>query len=241
MAPALTLAIPYYNAPRMLERQLEEFRRYPSDVRLHIVDDGSDVPPDLSACPIPHRHWRIDGDEPWRHHVARNIAMRDARGLCLVTDMDHVLPATAALAIVRWCHLFDQGEAYRPRRIWPDGTDTKKRHPNSYLIHADDYWAAGGYDEHVAGYYGTDAAFSRQLKRAGVTICDLESIPIIWHEGIVDDACASLPRKGSIYHARKHPAIRKRVSRAPTPELGDVFRFPYRLMEDTTDGDDAAD
>jgi len=238
MAPALTLAIPYYNAPRMLERQLEEFERYPSGVRLHIVDDGSEHAPDLSGCPIPHRHWRIDGDEPWRHHVARNIAMRDARGLCLVTDMDHVLPALYAAAIVRRLSLFKRGQAYRARRIWPNGTDVGKRHPNSYFIDAHDYWAAGGYDEQVAGYYGTDAAFARQLRRAGITIRDLDSIALMWHEGVVDDACASLPRKGSTYHARQHPAIRARVSRAPKPEPSDVFRYPYRMIEDTTDEDD---
>lgn len=225
----LTLALAYYEAPRMLEQHLEAFRAYPPGIRLVLVDDGSPRnPADLSGCPIPYEQWRVTEDRMWHQHAARNLAMSRCRGPVMLTDMDHLLaPADAHAALHTRLPI---GRALRPRRVWPDGSPRGKVHPNSYLIHAADYWRAGGYDESMCGYYGTDSKLKRQLQKAGVAVQDTEAFALTLYEGIVADACVDMPRKGTELHARNVPELANRCNeREPTPATS-RFLFPYEYV-----------
>lgn len=230
VADMMTLAMTYYEAPQMLREHLAAWRDYPPGIRLVLVDDGSQrAPADLSACPIPYEHWRITEDWPWNQNAARNLAMSRASGKTLVTDMDHLLTAAQAHAAVH--ARLKVGEALRPERVWPSGEPTGKRHPNTYLLHAEDYWAAGGYDETLCGYYGTDAKFRRQLQRAGVAIRDTDAFALTLYEGVIDDACADLPRKGSRYHARQRAETWQQLRDATPTAAANRFLFAYEYID----------
>lgn len=223
----MNLVMSYYNNPDMLEVHKQAWAEYRQPCELILVDDGSAEPPDLSDCPIPYQHFRVLEDRPWHQNGARNLGMWHARGWCLLTDMDHVLTAENLAAI----HAMDRvhGRAYRPRRIWPDGTDRDKRHPNSYLIHATDYWRAGGYDERWCGYYGTDATFRRQLNASGVRIANADAFSLVLYEGVIEDAnTRGLGRKGSAYHSAKYPKVRKAMKQGGRPKQW--LNFPWERI-----------
>lgn len=223
----MQLVISYYNNPAMLAHHKREWARYRHDCELILVDDGSATPPDLSDCPIPYRHFRVLEDRPWHQNGARNLGMWHARGWCVLTDMDHVLTAEnlAALHAMEKVH----GHAYRPRRVWPDGTDREKRHPNSYVIHATDYWQAGGYDERWCGYYGTDATFRRRLKDSGIRITDTDAADLVLYEGVIDDAITrGLGRKNTAYHSARYPKVRAAMKRGGFPKAW--LQFPWERV-----------
>lgn len=204
VARMLTVVLTYYEAPNMLAQHLACMQGYPDNVRLVLVDDGSQQhPADLSACPIPYEHWRIHEDRPWHQHAARNLGMSVAHGLCLLTDIDHVLKADQARKAIAATPR--RGVALCPQREWPDGAPRGKTHPNSYLLHAADYWAAGGYDERLCGYYGTDARFRRQLLRHAASTQTTNAFTLTLYEGVIADACAPFERKQSRYHVRQYP------------------------------------
>lgn len=225
----ITLALTYYEAPRMLAEHMRAFEAFPPGVRLVLVDDGSTTAPaDLNGCAVPYELWRMTEDRPWHQNAARNIAMHRSHGPTILTDIDHLLTPAAARAALA-AH-WPKGVAYRPRRIWPDGTDRDKRHPNSYIINPGDYWAAGGYDETFCGYYGTDAGFRRQLANAGVTVRNTDALDLTLYESVIEDATADLPRKGSRYHARGYAAIRRRLTAGEIPGNEQRFLCPFELV-----------
>lgn len=212
----MQLVMAYYDNPHMLAIHKREWARYENAIELILVDDGSRKPAYLADCPIPYQHYRVLEDRPWHQNGARNLAMWHAEGWCLVTDMDHLLDAESLsrLAAMRP----ERGRAYRPLRLWPDGTDRQKRHPNTYLVHVDDYWTAGGYDERWCGYYGTDATFRRALRAAGVRIVDTDTFHVKLYEGIVDDAITrGLGRKNTKYHSARHPRVRAAMKKGERP------------------------
>jgi len=230
VAAMITLALTYYESPAMLAKHLEAFAAYPPGFRVVVVDDGSEeAPANMRDCPIPFELWRMRENRPWHQDAARNVAMLRADGVTLLTDIDHVLaPADAeAMAACDW----PEGTAYRPLRRWPGGGDTGKRHPNSFVMNPADFWAAGGYDERNCGHYGTDGGFRRQLERARVALRSTDVFALTLYEGIIDDATADLPRKGTVYHAREHLGVRRRLTAGAIPGNEQRFLFPYDLVD----------
>ena len=220
----MQLVMPYYNNPRMLEEHKAEWAQYRHPCEVILIDDGSREPPVMRDCPLPYRHFRVLEDRPWNQNGARNLGMWFASSWCLLTDMDHLLTASAfdALMSVRW----PRGTAWRPNRIWPNGEERGKRHPNSYVIHRDDFWKAGGYDERWCGYYGTDATFRRQLAKYGTEVRDTDVFALTLYEGVIEDAIThGLGRKGTEYHARSHPELRHEMREPRRPHQW--LQFPW--------------
>src|SRR5688572_26515133 len=121
----LSLVMPFYLNRSMLEVQFAEWTRWSAtakaQIEVVIVDDGSpdpaaDVPrpdglPELSI-------YRVTEDRPWHQHAARNLGAFVARApWLLLTDMDHVLTAEAADALLKRLHELDPGTAYFLHRV----------------------------------------------------------------------------------------------------------------------------
>jgi hypothetical protein len=216
----ITIVMAYYNNPTMLEKHLEEWAKYPKGFQAIIVDDGSRQPalPVLKGKqPIPIQLYRVLKDKPWNQNGARNLAMAHAEGWCLLTDMDHLLTADEARKIK--IEDYHKDRAYKPLRVKPDGSEYK-RHPNTYLMHRDLYWACGGYDEDFCGYYGTDATFRRQLG-SNITETDSFALTLYGREVIHDASTRTLGRKKSKYHVSNNPRLvsKRKYGGEPIPPL----------------------
>lgn len=169
-AKHVTLIYPYYENPRFLGYQLERWAALSNFLRPHlsaiIVDDGS--PGEAAQAvlterfhPVPIRLYRIGPDVRWNWLAARNIGAHHApEGWCLFTDMDHVAPEETLAALVYGEH--GAGIIYRFSRREHDGKEIHP-HPNSFFITRAMFWKAGGYDEALSGYYGTDGDMRRRL------------------------------------------------------------------------------
>lgn len=178
----ISLVIPFYLNRSMLELQYGEWQRWSpkakAQIEIIIVDDGSPDP--AASVPFPGvagtlpelSIYRIIEDRPWHQHAARNLGAHVAKGpWLLLTDMDHMLCAEHADALIKRLGDLDPSTAYFLNRVEADTGSltlaadgkTPKPHPNSFVMTRDLYWQAGGYDEDFCGIYGTDGLFKARL------------------------------------------------------------------------------
>lgn len=173
---AFTLVMAYYENPVMLHEHAKAwYRTLPPEIAraLHvvIVDDGSPTKP---AAPIARaidwsflgsfQLWRMGVDVRWNQDACRNVGVREApTKWVLLTDMDHVVPFHT------WSRLMvgklSKGMVYRFSRLSMPDLSPYKLHPNTWALTRDMYWAVGGYDEALAGNYGTDGDFLVRVRR----------------------------------------------------------------------------
>lgn len=164
---AITLIYPYYRNPQFLQKQIQHWHRYASELKAYvsaiIIDDGSPEPAAMTLrCipqPFPLRLFRIEVDVRWNWLAARNIGMHHASGWCVLTDMDHVVPQETVAALVYGKH--DEAVIYRFSRREADGRAIHP-HPNSMFMTREMFWQVGGYDEALSGHYGTDGDWRRR-------------------------------------------------------------------------------
>ena len=185
---AVTLILPYYRNPHMLQRQLQEWSGYPRNLRVVIVDDGSPEP----ALPIVRRFlgdsvaeprdnlelYRILVDIPWNRGGARNLGAHVCHTAWFIqADIDHVLPLETFPALLKAPLL--RKRAYRFPRFRVGAADaTRKKdaidptakfgpirpHVDSYLIHRHLWDKVGGYDERFSGHLGGGNEFLKRLE-----------------------------------------------------------------------------
>jgi hypothetical protein len=163
----VTVCMPYFDNPSMLERQAEVFRDYPKNwpVRWIVVDDCS---PRWPATPkevgFPMELFRITVPIRWGQDVARNAAAHEAPDGCwlLLTDIDHLIPAETMQRVL--FEPLDKGMIYKFSRVSAPAMSEYKVHPNSWCLTKSCYWRLGGYDERFAGWYGTDSDFRDRVQ-----------------------------------------------------------------------------
>jgi len=229
----ITLVYPYYNNGGMLERQLAVWRQYPNPEQWSVilVDDGSQADPalpHLSPCGIDLSLYRVMVDIPWNQHGAKNLAMKHSQGWCVLSDIDHVLDVDSAAQVQRLLPDLRRGQTYWFNRRLTNGA--KLRHaPNIWLMHADDYWKGGGYDEAFAGYYGTDKAFRNALEKAlgRPEILPIE-MTVYVPEDQADASTRGLGRQGTSQFVSSNPALMERMRKAPRPTS--YLNFPWERV-----------
>ena len=211
----------YYENGGMLRRHFDEWSRYTDkdQWRVVLVDDCSKHDPALPYIRdvgIEVELYRITTDRPWNQNGARNLGMTHVNGWALLTDMDHML--TAGMADRLQTLKLSPRSYYRPARIrYVDG-QSYKRHPNTYILHSDAYWKAGGYDERYCGYYGTDSTFRKALEQTHRQPIDLDiSLTLFGREVQSDASTRDLGRKGTEYHLRSLPHKGRELK--PVPQL----------------------
>lgn len=174
----ISLIIPYYDNPQMLEHQFGLWRSLAADIQaalsVVVVDDGS---PRWPLSTQHHRYpawsfvdmYRIKVDVRWNWIAARNLGAKQARSDWLfMTDIDHFVPETTWISLLT--RKLDERSAYRFARrdavsLLPLQTvPAPKIHPNTWLMHRDLFNRAGGYDERFSGYYGSDGEFRDRIR-----------------------------------------------------------------------------
>lgn len=215
----VTLVVPYYQNALFLETQAAIWRTYPSEASIVLVDDGSPEPAKLPSGLDRVRLFRIDQDVPWNWLAARNIgAHHAADGWLLLTDMDHVVPLDTMRAVIHGQH--DPSVVYGFSRREHTGAEIPP-HSASFLMTRDMFWKIGGYDEALAGHYGSDGVYRKEIrKHAPIQIL---SDVLVRYE-YVDDSSTSAYR-------RKLPedtaAIQRLVAARPSTWTPRVLSFPY--------------
>lgn len=105
---------------------------------------------------------RMDVDVRWNQDACRNLAVTQAKTKwVLLTDVDHLIPAETWAAVI--ARRLSWKTVYTFQRRTGPHLSHRNPHPNTWLMTADTFDAAGGYDERFAGYYGTDAEFRDRL------------------------------------------------------------------------------
>lgn len=213
----ISLVMPYYCNRSMLALQYRAWQKWSplakAQIEIVIVDDGSpkgeqavEVPFGGSAGALPELSiYRVTEDRPWHQHAARNLGAYVAKApWLLLTDMDHMLTARNADALLKRLHKADPGTAYYIQRVEADTGEqttardgvTPKPHPNSFLMTRDLYWRVGGYDEDYCGIYGTDGLFkSRLFAMASKGLIEHAVLARYWREIVPDASTTTLPRK----------------------------------------------
>jgi hypothetical protein len=245
----LSICLAYYRNAGMLAEQMRVWAAYPQDLKNQIevivVDDSSpepavDVPrPDgLPSLTIGRLSDVADPmTPPWRQDAARNRAAHDAQGDWLfLSDMDHVLPAGSASALVRRC-AFGSDVAYSFQRLDMPYLTPKldKRgglhpHPNTYAMKKARYWAIGGYDEDACGIYGTDGPFKKRLLETSKLV-HLGDTPILrYPREVIPDASTRVDRQAW----QNDPAIVQRMAEKTRRNLPpSVLKIPYQVQFST--------
>lgn len=232
VAKTVHFVYPYYENANFLRFQLDAWRAYPEALRKHlraiIVDDGSpesparDVLITETSFPFPIRLFRIMVDVRWNWLAARNIAMHHApSGWTLLTDMDHVVPSETLDSLVHDLH--DPQRIYRLSRIEYSGA-TIHSHPNSMFMTREMFWKAGGYDEALSGFYGTDGDWRRRCA-ATATVETLPDV-LIRHEHVQDSSTTRYLRKQPEDAGKKAIIAKRQKGWRPR-----VLSFPYQEVE----------
>jgi len=220
----ITIVMAYYENGGMLDIHFKEWETYPKKYKpcfeAIIVDDGSQKDPAINHfpddLPFPVSLYRINEDIPWNQNGARNLAMTNADGWCLLTDMDHLLPVDQVSTLIKMRK--EYGSFYRPLRKRAVDSLSYKQHPNTYVLHRDLYWQAGGFDEAYAGYYGTDSTFRKRLISTGQKVeCDSLTLTLYGREVIADASTTNYGRKGSEYHVSQNLELAERKKLCPDP------------------------
>lgn len=219
----LSLVMPYYKNPRMLSWHLRTWRYDWSEmikeqVEVVIVDDGSPtetaseilellVTKATTLVSLPKINlYRVLEDRPWHQHGARNLGAHVATSpWLLMTDMDHMVPASTMIEVLRLLPELNKNTVLTFGRVdapltltwktdhWTEFQRTRnvdgalKPHVNSFVVSRERYWKLGGYDEDLCGIYGTDGHWrgrlfgahtvERHLKHAPLIRVDREVIP----------------------------------------------------------------
>lgn len=241
----LSLVYSYYDNPEMLELHIKTWMGYSDEVKAKmnfvIVDDCSPkfhaepIVRELLANGVDQAHklspakfqlFRIEKDIPWNLDGARNLAMKEGclAGWALITDMDRLLSKENAEATINLVK--ERGKYYRPMQVWWDGVSLNRPHPNSFIIHRDDYWLTGGYDEDFAGSYGSDGNFRKNLKPHCEEVYVESPHLICCEDGVPDSITKGLPRKENGSYCLTIPRLKEKVKSPPYVAVNPI-RFPW--------------
>lgn len=163
----ISLVYPLYNTPEdVLQFHLDNWSNYSDDLRKQIeivlIDDCSKEPaaPDIDF-PVNMKIARVKEDIYWNVCGAQNLGHSIATGDWIFsTDVDHYLLPDEC----QKCVDLDKkrGIVYFFKRI-RDVKPYDKVHPNTFMLHKEDYWSFGGYDEDFAGNGGYNDAMLHDL------------------------------------------------------------------------------
>jgi glycosyltransferase involved in cell wall biosynthesis len=232
-----TLVMAYYDNRHML---IEHARHWNDNLprelarKLHVVvvDDGSPNAPAIDALrtiALPTlasvQIWRMLVDVPWNQDAARNLGVKHApTEWLLLTDMDHIVPPQTWDRLMRG--QLDKRSVYRFGRVSAPKMEPYKRHPNSWALTKRTYWDCGGYDERLAGNYGTDGDFLVRVKHRR-TIVDLCEVLVRVPREVVPDASTTTLK-------RKDPAEKDNIRRLLAERAADWhplhFSFPHKRV-----------
>jgi predicted glycosyltransferase involved in capsule biosynthesis len=164
----ITLSLAYYNDGEHLNAQLLEFRKYPSNIKIQIIDDGSRDDPitnHLQKIPNNIEIYKIEEDIPWNIPGSRNLsATVSTTPWLLILDMDQIITLENMNKILE-LPLRNDYEFYSFNRKLGK---INKFTAGTMLVSRSLWWECGGYDEDFIGNYGhNDPLFRFKMQHVG--------------------------------------------------------------------------
>ena len=157
----ITLSLSYYNDGKYLDAQLCEFKKYPSNIKIQIIDDGSQDDPitrHLQKIPDNIDIFKIKEDIPWNIPGSRNLSATVATTpWLLILDMDQIITLENINKILE-LPLKNDYEFYSFNRKFGK---INKFTAGTMLVSRMLWWECGGYDEDFVGNYGYNDPFFR--------------------------------------------------------------------------------
>ncbi len=162
--------ITYYNEPTWLKwwyKKIIDLNEEGFDVRLNVGDDGSmDRPAEEFFNKYPPtdsmRLFRVKEDLGFNSHGTRNLLMKQTETEWnLLSDIDRHYPDDTLRTLARGSLEFQKGTYYSLKEIIRSSDDGYS--VNDYVVHKDDFWYAGGYDEELVNVHWGDRLFLRCL------------------------------------------------------------------------------
>lgn len=234
----VTLIVPYYRNPKMLQIHLREWLEYPYEFRFVVVDDGSPEPAmDFVTEDLRHNNlevYRVGKDIPWNRGGARNLGVHVAKTDWVIhVDIDHLLPSGCARNLLaeeidasHWYRFprFRRGVADETRQKdeIPDDMEFGeiKPHIDSYLMTRKNYWRVGGYDEDYSGCLGGGSPFLKtaELKLRAPRMLSKNTFLCVYTRSACDDASDNtLSRDTSEYSRRRKLKEKTRNTKPVNP------------------------
>ena len=192
--PRITLGYTYFQDPEYLERQLLLWKEYPSYVDIFLVDDGSEEHTaldvikeagwDLPDYGPTFQLWKCTRNLGFNSHGCRNLIAKYALSDYVAffdIDMQLSIETVGRLLVKK----YSERNFYR-HDLWVKHEQRCVPYPghlNSFLIHKDLFWEAGGYDESFTGHHWGDREF-------------LERLFTLEHRKVNSALCVTLDRKG---------------------------------------------
>ena len=245
--PEFTFITSFYSQPKMLARQLREWAQYPSTVQIVLVDDGSPI----AAHDVVIRHacravrtrvrvYRILEDIPWNREQARNLGAQVAQTpWILMTDIDHILPAASAQALLdfmptaRTWYKFPRwrvgpADATRRKDALPDACPfgPVKPHGDSFLIERQ-VFLESPYDEGYSGMLGGGTPFLTRMEARAPWAMLPEAICLhVYTRQVIPDASVTGLSRDTSPYAR----LRQEKERRGETEPGRLLRVPWERV-----------
>jgi len=197
MIDHLTITMPYYEAPEMLKKHLENWCSYSDDladrVSIVLVDDGSPKYPAAEVLKVsklprsPIKLFRVLENIPWNHGGARNLGMHNApEGWVLSTDIDLMLTPDNLERLMGMT--LDPLKSYRPGRVRQSesGEERIKPHRETFIMTREMFWKIGGFDEDFNGYWnGVFYPFLKNARRM-CSVIELHGVDLLSCDNFLD-------------------------------------------------------
>lgn len=172
----LTIVLATYGQPQMLAFQLAEIESYPDRVldclTVVVVDDHGDPPVAIKAMKELQKFCKVVllrsvKDVPWHQMGARNAGMRVASGICVMLDVDMLIERHVIGKFLARAKAMKRGQVVKFALKHPDPKrELDFSSPNTWMLHRDDFFACGGYDEDFAGNKGWSDCLLQETLRA---------------------------------------------------------------------------
>lgn len=168
--PRLTIGYTYYEDPTLLKEQLFLWKRYPPEVEIIVVDDGSVNYPAFDVLknvrmPANLRLYSVHDDLGFNSHGCRNLIAKVAYSdYVLFCDIDCQF-SPQDIAYLRTIQFQKESLYNFHSYTCSTGQYKKEGHINVFLVNTETFWEAGGYDESFTGYHYGDREFIKRLKK----------------------------------------------------------------------------
>ena len=228
-----------YNLQEELKQiHIDNWKKYPKELRKKIniilVDDYSDIPFELDLdFPINLTVVRVMNDKGYNIGGAKNLGFYIANeDWCFSSDIDHILIAEECRRCLDLKK--ERNKVYYFERWLSNGRYYFKRHKNTYIIHKNDFYKVGRYDEDFTPHYGYEDEWLKFLmEKRGIKFADTD-IKVILYNIPNNEQFLSYPmwkRKRDRKINNKLLFIKKREYNLSLYKANLVLRFKWKVIQ----------